>query len=121
MSVQNDIQKYNYEHKKTIGDKLSKIIDKPYMEEIIKIIKNNNDEKCITENISQGTYIKINYLSNKACYDIEKYLENIVYKKEIYTPISIDFNHYSSINDNINNVRLSTKEKSLIIREKYTK
>lgn len=113
---------YTYEQKECLGNKLMKITNKSHMEKIIKIIKHNGDINCLTENNSQGnTYIKVNYLSDKSCSKIDKFLKTLNNNVENKT-ISTTFSHYSDMNDNItDNIKLSTKEKSLIIKDKYKK
>lgn len=110
---------YTYTQKENIGNKLMKLNNKSHMEKIIKMIKQSGDNSCLTENISQGhTYIKINNLSDSSCALIDEFLKTVDNNPESDS-ISTSFSHYSDIDNNF--IKLSTKEKSLITREKYKK
>ena len=114
---------YTYTQKECLGNKLTKITNKIHMEKIIKIIKQNKNHNCLTENISQGnTYIRVNYLSNITCHKIDKYLNTIINNNNNKSEtISTSFSHYSEINNMTDNIKLSIKEKSLITRDNFAK
>jgi len=107
---------YSYNLKKKIANHIQKINNKQQMTDIINIIKNNDNSEFITTS-SDGTYIKFNYLSDNTYEKINEYLTNININIVNFTPISTSFVPYSENEEY--NVKLNTKEKSLLNHQKY--
>lgn len=108
---------YSYQEKKKISSKLQKISNKKQMIDIINIIKKNNSEFITIH--SDGTRIKFNCLTTETYKKLEEYLSSIDISTSLnnYTPISTSFVPYSDCEEY--NVKLNTKEKSLLNHEKY--
>jgi len=90
----------DYNTKKKINDKISKIKDKDVFFKIFDILKpdlyNKNGQKQFTQN-SNGIFFDLNKISENSLFKLNNLLDEIVNSSESDTP-NIKYNTYSSEN-----------------------
>jgi hypothetical protein len=121
-SVSSKIEKYTFEFKKKLKERIEKINSKEHVEKIKQIIFKNNPNISYTQN-SSGVLLFFHNLTEITYQKIDGYIKKLEFEKiKQITTTNIsdeDFIHHNiSENFNINN-RLSSLEKNIIKKKDY--
>ena len=115
------MDKYPYEKKKLLADRIGEVRKKEHMKKIFAIIRKENPQ--ITEN-NNGIFLFFHNYNTSTYVEIEQYLDSI--KKDSnsserleYTPYATD--EFSKQNNISPKLKYSNKEKILIKKHRYDK
>jgi hypothetical protein len=121
-SVSSKIEKYTFEFKKKLKERIEKINSKEHVEKIKQIIFKNNPNISYTQN-SSGVLLFFHNLSDITYQKIDMYLKKIEFEKikQITTTnISDEDIVAPNVSENFNNnIRLSSLEKNIIKKKDY--
>ncbi len=121
-SVSSKIEKYTFEFKKKLKERIEKINSKDHVEKIKQIIFKNNPNISYTQN-SSGVLLFFHNLTEITYQKIDTYLKKIEFEKIkqlTTTNISDEDIIAPNVSENFtNNIRLSSLEKNIIKKKDY--
>jgi len=121
-SVSSKIEKYTFEFKKKLKERIEKINSKEHVEKIKQIIFKNNPNISYTQN-SSGVLLFFHNLTELTYQKIDTYLKKIEFEKikQITTTNISDEDFITqNVSENFNiNIRLSSLEKNIIKKKDY--
>ena len=120
-SVSSKIEKYTFEFKKKLKERIEKINSKDHVEKIKQIIFKNNPNISYTQN-SSGVLLFFHNLTEITYQKIDGYIKKIEFEKikQITTTnISEEDIIHHNVSENFNNIRLSSLEKNIIKKKDY--
>jgi hypothetical protein len=118
------IEKYTFEFKRKLKERIEKINSKEHVEKIKQIIFKNNLNMSYTQN-SSGVLLFFHNLTDITYQKIDMYLKKIEFEKikqltttNISDEDATDIIH-PNLSENYNNIRLSSLEKNIIKKKDY--
>ena len=123
--VSSKIEKYTFEFKRKLKERIEKINSKEHVEKIKQIIFKNNPNMSYTQN-SSGVLLFFHNLSDVTYQKLDMYLKKIEFEKiKQLTTTNISDEDLDveivapNMSDNFNNIRLSSLEKNIIKKKDY--